>query len=228
MAVRVVAGIALMLLFGLGPFLFFFGLLRSPYIWGPAIRAFEAQYVPPGSIVFIGSSSFRFWTTLASDMAPLPAINRGFGGATVRACNHWAPRILARAPAPRAVVLYAGGNDLAWWYSVDRVFAEMERFVALTAQLAPNAPVYILSVQLAPSRPRNWQQVRDLNARVDALAARSGGRVRTIDVVSVILDAAGRPRRELFVFDGVHMNPAGYALWTQVIRPRLMQDLQTS
>jgi len=37
---------------------------------------------PPkaGVIVFTGSSSVRFWDTLADDMKPLDVINRGFGG----------------------------------------------------------------------------------------------------------------------------------------------------
>ena len=40
---------------------------------------------PPQSCayLFVGSSSIRFWKSLAEDMAPYPTINRGFGGALV-------------------------------------------------------------------------------------------------------------------------------------------------
>ena len=34
-------------------------------------------------ILFIGSSSIRFWLSLESDMRPFPVINRGFGGAQI-------------------------------------------------------------------------------------------------------------------------------------------------
>src|SRR5580765_5815731 len=34
----------------------------------------------PGSVLFTGRSSIRFWRTLAGDMAPLRVLNRGFGG----------------------------------------------------------------------------------------------------------------------------------------------------
>src|SRR5262245_66348764 len=48
------------------------------------IHAFEAADAtdppPQNGIVFTGSSSIRLWTTLAEDFAPLPVINRGFGG----------------------------------------------------------------------------------------------------------------------------------------------------
>jgi hypothetical protein len=38
-----------------------------------------------------------------------------------------------------------------------------------------------------------------------------------------MLDANGKVRRELFRWDGLHMNPRGYALWTAIIKPILLQ-----
>ena len=32
------------------------------------------------------------------------------------------------------------------------------------------------------------------------------------------------PARRLFVFDGLHLSAAGYALWTSVVKPRLVAD----
>src|SRR3984893_11625622 len=52
--------------------------------WESSIRAFERQDkihpVPPGVIVFTGSSSIAYWSSFADDMKPLAVINRGFGG----------------------------------------------------------------------------------------------------------------------------------------------------
>jgi lysophospholipase L1-like esterase len=39
-----------------------------------------------------------------------------------------------------------------------------------------------------------------------------------------MLDEQGEPIAELFV-DGLHMTPAGYQLWTSIIRPRLAADI---
>ena len=84
--------------------------------WEPAIRDFEEQdkaHPPrPGGIVFAGSSSFRFWDTLVSDMKPLDVINRGFGGSEFSDLDQYANRIVI-AYRPRAVVVYEGDNDLA-------------------------------------------------------------------------------------------------------------------
>ena len=36
-----------------------------------------------------------------------------------------------------------------------------------------------------------------------------------------MLGEDGKPRRELFVGDGLHLNAKGYALWTKVVAPHL-------
>ncbi len=56
----------------------------DPARWEPAIKAFETADIaappPSGGIVFIGSSSIRLWTSLATDFPGMPVLNRGFGG----------------------------------------------------------------------------------------------------------------------------------------------------
>lgn len=222
---RAVASLLCVLLSVGVPLFLLLRLLRSPRLWELSIRAFERQPAIPRAVVFIGSSSIRRWTTLPWDMAPLSVLNRGFGGATMVSINHYARRILARAPDPRALVLYGGPNDLAWGFTVERVFQEIARFVDIAGEVAPGAPIYVVSVQPTPSRSKTWGAARDLNARLESFAARSAGRVRFVDVASAIVDASGRPRRELFVFDGIHMNAGGYAIWTSIVRPRLLHDL---
>src|ERR1700684_661201 len=85
--------------------------IKKPAMFERQIAAFEKadQLNPPkpGVIVFTGSSSIRFWDTLAADMQPLDTINRGFGGSQIYQVNQYASRIVLPY-RPRAVVLYAG------------------------------------------------------------------------------------------------------------------------
>ena len=79
------------------------------------IAAFEAadKKNPPPSrgIVFVGSSSIRFWTTLALDFPGLPVINRGFGGSEIADSVRYADRIVLPYK-PKMIVFYAGTNDI--------------------------------------------------------------------------------------------------------------------
>jgi lysophospholipase L1-like esterase len=36
-----------------------------------------------------------------------------------------------------------------------------------------------------------------------------------------MLDGRGLPRPELFSSDSLHMSPAGYALWTKILKPEV-------
>jgi len=81
----------------------------------PEIAAFEAadkaSPPPPGQVLFIGSSSIRMWTTLATDMSPVPVLNRGFGGSKTGEVLAVFERIVLPC-SPRVIVYYCGDNDL--------------------------------------------------------------------------------------------------------------------
>ena len=54
---------------------------EDPLVWASDIETFAERGVgEPESLLFVGSSSIRFWGELAQDMAPIPVIKRGFGG----------------------------------------------------------------------------------------------------------------------------------------------------
>ena len=88
---------------------------EDPLVWEADIAAFDtlAQVTPPpeNALVFVGSSSIRLWDSLIQDMAPIPVIQRGFGGAKLNDVVHYADR-LVNAHRPAAVVIFAGSNDL--------------------------------------------------------------------------------------------------------------------
>jgi hypothetical protein len=107
--------------------------------WESSIRAFEeANRVHPpklGGIVFTGSSSIKLWLTLADDMKPLYVLNRGFGGSQIADVNQYAGRIVIPY-RPRAVVLYAGENDLPG-KSPETVSGDFKRFVEIIHSRLP-------------------------------------------------------------------------------------------
>jgi lysophospholipase L1-like esterase len=195
--------------------------------WETAIEAYEgsdADNPPaPGSIVFVGSSSILFWDTLIGDMAPMPVLNRGFGGSVIANATHFADRIVLPYEAT-AIVLYAGDNDIAFGLSADCTFRDFESFVDHIQAAAPGIPIYFISIKPSPSRMPLWSDMQRANQLVEARTTTDPA-LHFIDVSAAMLDPQGQPNGELFGEDGLHMNAAGYELWTSIIRPRLAADL---
>ena len=190
--------------------------------WEQAIRDFEAQdrkrAPTPGGIVFIGSSSIRLWK-LAESFPGLPAINRGFGGSELADSVRYADRIVI-AYRPRIVVLYAGDNDLASGKSPERVSADFKQFVAKVHAALPKTRIVYVGIKPSLSRWKLIDKVRDANRRIKEFAA-ADPRVVFIDVEKPMLGLDGKPRPELFQPDGLHLNAAGYRLWSDLLRPHL-------
>lgn len=200
--------------------------------WESSIRQFEKadrlHPPPPGVIVFAGSSSIRLWDTLVEDMKPLEVLNRGFGGSQIAEVNHYVSRIVIPYH-PRAVVLYAGENDLyePWSKSPEAVFADFRKFVQIVHSQLPETWIYYVSMKPSPSRLSHWAKFQEANRLIEDYA-HTQSRVEFIDIRPVMLDAQGRPRPELFRADGLHMNAAGYALWTSMIKPVLLERFGTA
>jgi len=185
--------------------------------------AADAAAPPPKhAVLFIGSSSIRFWDTLATDFPGVPVINRGFGGSEIRDSTWYADRIVVPY-APRQVLIYAGDNDLASGRGPVQLRDDFRRFVARVRHDLPRVEIAYISNKPSPSRVRLLAAQQEANSLIRQDIATMEG-VQFIDIFTPMLDAHGRPREELFREDRLHMNPAGYELWKRVIAPYLLAD----
>jgi lysophospholipase L1-like esterase len=191
--------------------------------WEGDIRAFErsdsAQKPPAHGILFVGSSSIRFWESLAQDFPDLPVYGRGFGGSELHDVVHFANRIVLPY-APRIVVVYAGDNDLANGRTPAQVASDFRSLARTVHAALPRTRIVFVAVKPSLARWNIVGKIREANALVRRYA-RTDKRVAYADVFTPMLGADGKPRPELFREDGLHMTPAGYQLWTSVIRPYL-------
>ena len=191
--------------------------------WDAAIAAFEAhdQAHPPGSgaVLFIGSSSIRFWKTLATDFPEVKTINRGFGGSQIDDATYFADRIVAPYH-PRAIVMYAGDNDVADGDSPAHVRDDFAAFVRKARSLDPGVPIAFIAIKPSVARKALLPQIREANTLVRQYAASEHG-VSYLDIITPMLGADGQPQMKWFVGDGLHMNRKGYALWVRIVRPWL-------
>lgn len=182
----------------------------------------DAATPPPREpVVFTGSSSVRFWTTLADDFPGVPVMNRGFGGSQVRDSVHYADEVALRY-RPRQVLIYAGDNDIDAGRSPQQVLADFQAFVARLRGELPAVRIGYLAIKPSPLRIDQLPRQQHANGLVRDWAATQPG-VDFIDVATPLLDAAGQPREDLFVADRLHLNAEAYALWRAIVAPYLRQ-----
>ncbi|XXX80938.1 GDSL-type esterase/lipase family protein [Sorangium sp. So ce134] len=187
----------------------------------PDVLALEEEQrrspAPPGSIVFYGSSSIRLWSTLRDDFPDVPVVNRGFGGSTMAACS-WFFWRLVRPLAPRALVLYAGDNDIGDGEAPAEVVKQLGFLVKQLDEAAGPVPLTFITIKPSVARFHLLERIREANAlAAELLAARP--RTYVLDVVEPMLDD-GRPRPELYEPDGLHLSPDGYRLWRDLLQAR--------
>jgi lysophospholipase L1-like esterase len=179
----------------------------------------RTNFPSAGGVLFIGSSSIRLWTSLTKDLPEYPVINRGFGGSEIADSVYYADRIVLPYK-PAVVVMYAGGNDINNGKSPETVLNDFKEFVRIVHEALPKTRIAYISIAGNPARWSQVAKVRQAN-RLIAEHVKSDKRLRFIDVFPRMLGDDGQPRPEIFSDDKLHMNAAGYALWTGIVRDHL-------
>ena len=177
----------------------------------------------PGGTVFYGSSSIRLWSSLKDDFPEIKSINLGFGGATLAACA-WHFERLVLPTHPRALILYAGDNDLGEGRQPEEVCLFFEVIASKVQQHLPDVPVTFLSIKTSPARWHIVKEIRAANALI-AEAIQSYPQIEFIDASAVMLTSDGQPDKSLYQPDGLHLNPGGYARWREELH-RMAKALQ--
>ncbi|RDE05800.1 GDSL-type esterase/lipase family protein [Sphingomonas aracearum] len=171
---------------------------------------------------FVGSSSIYRWKTLDRDMPSWSAHNRGIGGALLPELT----RHLAHEPestrAPVAIVFYAGDNDIAKGASAEKTVADFHAFLAEKDQRFPRVPMLVLSIKPSPKRAALFGVQNAYDAALRRLAEQRAD-LTFIDVTTPML-VNGRPG-PYFIADGIHMDDAGYRIWTRHVQAGLQQAL---
>ncbi len=202
---------------------------EDPLVWEEAITTLEAKtrnrYAPGQAVVFIGSSSIRLWSSLEEDMSPIPVIQHGFGGAKLNAVVHYAKR-LVNAYQPRAVVVFAGTNDIdpAASKAPEVLLASYQSFVETVRSTQPDLPIFYLGITPSPRRWAVWPIAQATNRLIENWS-QADPNLHFIDTSVALMGSNGEPNPDNYIFDGLHLSQRGYGIWRDIIRQRLVEEL---
>jgi lysophospholipase L1-like esterase len=195
----------------------------DPNRWESTIQKFEAEdkHSGPatGGVVFIGSSSIARWSNLAESFPSLKVVNRGFGGSELADSVKYATRVVVPR-APRIVVLYAGENDLNRGVTPDVISADFGTFADVIRKSLPSTRIVVIGLKPSPLRWKLRDGMQQTNTLIRTRCAADRNCVY-VDPWPVMIGKDGTPIPEFFVEDGLHMTPAGYKAWTQMLQPHL-------
>lgn len=194
--------------------------------WEESIQAFEAQDKasppPENAIVAVGSSSILYWhDRIQDDLAPLTIIPRGFGGSTTKDADYMIDRIVIPYK-PRAVLYYEGDNDIgAFDIAPKQVLDTFISFKDKLHQALPDTRIYVIAIKPSLARWDKWSLMFEANSLLKKHCAQDE-RLTYIDIAGPMLSKIMKPKPDLFVDDGLHLNENGYDVWTETIRPILL------
>lgn len=174
--------------------------------------------------IFYGSSSIRLWNSLYEDFKEFKPVNLGFGGSTLAACVWFFERIIAPIRHPEIFILYAGDNDLGDGRSAEEVLIFFREFVVKLRKHYSAIPFYYISIKPSLSRLEIIDEIVLTNLLIEKEIANMGNNNHFVNIYSSMLNGNGKPSPEYFEDDGLHLNPAGYAVWKEIILSQIISN----
>lgn len=191
--------------------------------WDREIQAFldrdRTNSPAKGAVLFTGSSSIRMWKGLETSFTGIPVIARGFGGSKMSDLIHHTPRIVLPYE-PAHVLIYEGDNDLAAGISPETILAEFKEFTTIVHSRLPSTRISFIAIKPSIARARLLESIRKTNQLIEE-HCRSNPLLGYVDVFNPMMQDTSQVRTNLFVKDGLHLNPAGYEIWKGVISNHL-------
>ncbi len=150
------------------------------------------------------------------------AINRAFGGSTIKEITHYVDKIVFPYE-PCRIVFYAGTNDVFDNHTPYEVYSRLSRFENAVRAKLPQVEILFVSMSTPPSRI-HWQKQYDQANEFIHEHVVDAPHDHWIEVRDLMRDKTGRLRTEWFRKDRTHMLDVGYRHWEPRFRKALLAD----
>ncbi len=197
--------------------------IKGPQRYEQEIAALEktAKPLPPGTILFVGSSMIRLWK-LDQSFPNQKMVNFGFGGSKTSDVNYFFDRMIL-AYRPERIVFYGGDNDLASGDAPEVIAMRVDAFLTRVEKELPGTKVAVLAIKPSPNRIKFLEAQSYTNSLLEFICALHPSS-QFVDTFTPVLAGGLRPKADLFDKDQLHFNEAGYAVWAKTLTPVLTQS----
>jgi len=181
-------------------------------------KRFKEKPPSADAVFFTGSSTIRRWN-LAKNFPGMPYENCGFGGSQTRDVVHFAPRILLPYK-PKTIVFYSGDNDINKKRTPEQVAEDFQAFVEFIHKDNPKTKIILLGIKHSASRDKQMADQKKANALLESYC-KTNAQLTFVDIAPLFLDSSGQLKADHFEDDKLHLNPKGYEVLSEKIKPLL-------
>ena len=174
------------------------------------------------NIIFIGDSLIEYFDW-QQRFPEHQVLNLGLSGETVQGLSGRVRRIIGTATAPDVLFIMSGINNLAM--DDFKILEEYERLLKSLRTAFPSTLIVVQSI-LPVTMWTDNKKIEEINRELKGITKTL--KLSFLDVYSHFVDAAGSPKTEYLLEDGVHLSDNGYEVWSKKVEDFLGHLLRKS
>jgi lysophospholipase L1-like esterase len=112
--------------------------------------------------------------------------------------------------APKAIVLYLGGNDLSLGWTAEKIFKKIKILIAKIHSRYPGTTIFNLSIKPSLERSNQIEKIIQINKAIILFAEKTDFLIHVNIFDDLMKDGKANPN--YFLRDGLHLNGNGYKI----------------
>ncbi len=183
------------------------------------LEAFSRDPLGCGQVVMLGDSHTEMNDWDAAIPGDLPLRNRGIGGDTTEGLLTRLEEITLSQP--EAVFLLIGTNDVWTETTPEMTVSAIARTVRVIRAKSPDTRIFVqtvfpMRVEYGPN-----DRIREINTLLKARSKTA--KFKLLDPYALLVDTSGQ-LNAAYTDDGLHLNAAGNAVWSQLVTDTLREN----
>ncbi len=194
--------------------------------YGERVDEFEkAPAIKSSNVVMLGNSLTEFGYDWNELLGMTNVVNRGIAGDTNEGIQRRLSQVLPYRP--KAIFLMVGMNDLSHGITARQVFDRCKKTIDLILKGSPTTKLYVQSCLPYCESFGRWKALAGKSAEVPRINALLRSycekkRIVYINLYPHFLEPGTNQMKVEYSKDGLHLTPAGYAIWAGRLKPYMV------
>lgn len=197
----------------------------SSHYYDKKAELMQQSAITSTDIIFLGDSHIEFGGDWSARLGNPHVRNFGIAGDEADGIyDRLAPILQGR---PCKLLLAAGINDISHNLTSEEILGRIRRIVEAIRRESPHTEIYLQSLLPINESFGRWklltgktEQVVELNSKLCRMAKEE--QIRYVDVFDAFCEKGTHILQAQLSVDGLHLNDEGYALWTRLLKRKLL------